>query len=323
MNAKPKIEGFCAFVIARCFWLSPTKSRRISYPAPIFRTHGPRPNDSLHYKAAIFQEPRSKGRRFQNSELVSGQRYLILGARPSTSVDSIHREIISSLFVDSPPIGHHAAQRSRRDAPLYQPSDAESSTTFRLRDLINAKYGLHLKTYADLHQWSISHIAEFWSLVWDETGVIGEKGSHVVNSKAVPSDNPPWFLEAKMNWAENMLCERSADKIALIEASAYNAKVHPHLPKLEQLLSGLAKKGLAPKVIIIHTIPQTVDHTAWADDWTLWEKYLQEGRTSQLGRDSSGEIEWHRASFDWPLWILFSSGTTGVCISRVTALWIH
>lgn len=291
-------------------------------------------------------------------------------------------------------------------APLYQPSDAESSATFRLRDLINAKYGLHLTTYADLHQWSISHVAEFWSLVWDETGVIGEKGRHVVDSKAVPSDNPPWFLEAKMNWAENMLRERSADKIALIQATeptqesphpelrnvsyaalhdivadlvsalllhgfkpgdrvgsycsncienvaaclattalggiwvsaaadfgaegvlerfeqvqpnfifavdavVYNAKVHPHLPKLEQLLSGLAKKGLAPKVIIIHTIPQTVDHTAWADDWTSWEKYLQEGRTSQLGRDSSGEIEWHRASFDWPLWILFSSGTTG------------
>lgn len=104
--------------------------------------------------------------------------------------------------------------------PLYQPSDAESSATFRLRDLINAKFGLHLITYADLHQWSISHIAEFWSLVWDETGVIGEKGRHVVHSKAVPSENPPWFLEAKMNWAENMLRERSADKIALIQASA-------------------------------------------------------------------------------------------------------
>lgn len=35
------------------------------------------------------------------------------------------------------------------------------------------------------------------------------------------------------------------------------------------------------------------------------------GGEKKLGRTSEGEIEWARLPFDWPLWILFSSGTTG------------
>ena len=38
---------------------------------------------------------------------------------------------------------------------------------------------------------------------------------------------------------------------------------------------------------------------------------MQEGAQHKLGRSEDGEIEWHRLSFDAPLWVLFSSGTTG------------
>lgn len=99
---------------------------------------------------------------------------------------------------------------------LWLPSDPASTATLRLRDLINNKFGLSLATYEDLYTWSIENVSEFWSLIWDETNVVGEKGSSVVDSSAMPADNPAWFSDARLNWAENMLRFRSLDKTALV-----------------------------------------------------------------------------------------------------------
>ncbi|KAF5388239.1 hypothetical protein D9615_000421 [Tricholomella constricta] len=100
--------------------------------------------------------------------------------------------------------------------------------------------------------------------------------------------------------------------IFAVDAVVYNAKVHRHVPKLSALLSGLSKKDIAPsKVIVIHPIPQVEDRGDWSSEWISWDAFLAEGRNCKLGRTSSGEIEWNRGSFDAPLWILFSSGTTG------------
>lgn len=93
--------------------------------------------------------------------------------------------------------------------------------------------------------------------------------------------------------------------------SRYNAKVHPHLPKLSTLLAGLSQRSpIKPAVVIITAAPSANRH-GWHDGWIRWEDFVAEGRERKLGRTSDGEIEWRRQSFDWPLWILFSSGTTG------------
>ena len=44
---------------------------------------------------------------------------------------------------------------------------------------VNEMFNLSLKTYVDLYEWSVASPGAFWSLVWDETNVIGEKGSIV------------------------------------------------------------------------------------------------------------------------------------------------
>lgn len=104
--------------------------------------------------------------------------------------------------------------------PLYfPPRTPEATAAFRFLARVNAKYGLSLVSYHDLYNWSTSHIASFWDLVWDETNVKGEKGNHVVDESANIADNPPWFCDAKVSWAENMLQCRSSDKVALIQAS--------------------------------------------------------------------------------------------------------
>lgn len=120
------------------------------------------------------------------------------------------------------------------DAPLWTPPNPSITRTYALLRSINALHHLEppLKTYADLYQWSIDHVDLFWDAVWDETGIIGEKGKgggeggaegkgggvHVVDTTKKPCDNPEWFKDAKLNWAENMLWCRDEDKVALIEA---------------------------------------------------------------------------------------------------------
>jgi acyl-coenzyme A synthetase/AMP-(fatty) acid ligase len=97
-----------------------------------------------------------------------------------------------------------------------------------------------------------------------------------------------------------------------LQRSSYNGKVHRHIPKLSVLLSGLSEKSITPlKVIIMHSIPQMEDRTDWFPDWISWDSFLDEGNKSRAGGTHSGDVPWRRMTFDAPLWILFSSGTTG------------
>ena len=94
--------------------------------------------------------------------------------------------------------------------------------------------------------------------------------------------------------------------------ASYNAKVHPHLPKLRALLAGLSEKsGLHPEVIIVRHPFGVTERSQWDTTWKDWDELVAEGREKKLGRTPDGEIQWKRLDFNWPLWILFSSGTTG------------
>lgn len=105
------------------------------------------------------------------------------------------------------------------ETAMYVPQDPKATRCFAFLGKINAKYHASLETYSDLYTWSTKHVDLFWSLVWDDVGIIGSKGTHVVDNQAVPAANPPWFQEARLNWAENMFYCRSEDKIALIQTT--------------------------------------------------------------------------------------------------------
>jgi acetoacetyl-CoA synthetase len=79
------------------------------------------------------------------------------------------------------------------ESPLFQPTDAESSATFRFLRRVNSVHGLNLQSYLDLYKWSTDHLDAFWGMVWDETNVIGDKASHVVDNDALPPANPLWY----------------------------------------------------------------------------------------------------------------------------------
>ncbi|MET0277979.1 MAG: acetoacetate--CoA ligase [Pseudorhodoplanes sp.] len=92
------------------------------------------------------------------------------------------------------------------DTPLWIPSPERVAGT-QVMDFmrkVNARHGLALKSYKELHGWSIANPDLFWDQVWDYCGVIGEKGAR----KLIDGDKMPgakFFPDAQINFAENLL----------------------------------------------------------------------------------------------------------------------
>jgi acetoacetyl-CoA synthetase len=64
-----------------------------------------------------------------------------------------------------------------------------------------------LAGFDELHRWSIDRREDFWSLVWDFCGIVGDKGSRIL----VDGDRMPgasFFADARLNFAENLLRKR-------------------------------------------------------------------------------------------------------------------
>ncbi|CAE7229238.1 unnamed protein product [Rhizoctonia solani] len=290
---------------------------------------------------------------------------------------------------------------------LWTPAESSGTRTTQFMRKVNAKYGLSLSSYHQLWSWSTENLVEFWDLVWEDTNIIGDRGTHVIDRSALPADNPDWFIGSQVNWAENALWCRSPDKIAIIEAVepladlasspfrqisyaelytqvanivsaltehgikkgdrvasyssncietavvclataavgalwvsaaadfgpdgvlerfeqvkpkiifavnsvSYNGKRHPHLPKLKTLLAGLNERKIeAPKVVVIDTTGGRSSNSDWDQSWENWTAFIARGASSKAGRNEKGDIAWTRVDFNHPLWIMFSSGTTG------------
>jgi len=54
------------------------------------------------------------------------------------------------------------------------PDGFRSNSRSRFLQLINQKYEQDLKTYHDLHKWSINNLNEFWGEVWQYTGMVAK-----------------------------------------------------------------------------------------------------------------------------------------------------
>jgi acetoacetyl-CoA synthetase len=80
---------------------------------------------------------------------------------------------------------------------------------------INAEFGRDLKSFADLHAFSISETEAFWSKAWDFLGVVGDKGGGPVLRLGECFQDAKFFGGARLNYAENLL-RKNNDDIALI-----------------------------------------------------------------------------------------------------------
>jgi len=104
------------------------------------------------------------------------------------------------------------ADAKNLDQPLWRPSTTQvtNANITAFRALVNARFGLALADYAELHAWSVSAPENFWRTLWDYGDVIGNAGTVVLdNADKMPGAR--WFPQARLNFAENLLKRRDAD----------------------------------------------------------------------------------------------------------------
>ncbi len=128
-------------------------------------------------------------------------------------------------MVDGARDGGTAPMRGEQ-TPLWEPSqgDRERAELTRFMRWAAARGGREFADYAELWQWSVDEIEDFWASVWEFFGVRSSRPyERVLESRRMPGTH--WFPGAELNYAENMLngpssgVGRDPSTVALIHAS--------------------------------------------------------------------------------------------------------
>ncbi len=100
---------------------------------------------------------------------------------------------------------------------LWQPQKilARESQMFDFMQRINNKFGCNFQEYNDLHKWTVDHIPEFWGEFWEYADIIHSTGFKQVVDDPAKMPGAKWFVEARLNFAENLL-QRRDDHTAII-----------------------------------------------------------------------------------------------------------
>jgi len=69
---------------------------------------------------------------------------------------------------------------------LWEHENKESTSMWEFLQRINKTYKKDLKTYDELHGWSIQNVADFWGEVWHFTGMQADQPYKQVSGGAFP-----------------------------------------------------------------------------------------------------------------------------------------
>jgi acetoacetyl-CoA synthetase len=114
-----------------------------------------------------------------------------------------------------------------------------NSAITKLSAMISKRTGEELSEYSDLHRWSIHNPGEFWSQVWDDTEIIGDKGSHFYQAGA-DFMSAEFFTDAKLNVAENLLSKGADNATAIISIMENGDRREISWKQLRELVAATA-----------------------------------------------------------------------------------
>ena len=100
--------------------------------------------------------------------------------------------------------------------PLWQPSSQRirQSNLNGFIQRVTAAYP-QVDDYDSLYRWSIERSDQFWSALWDFSGVVSTRRCDRVLTNPTAMPGAVWFEGARLNFAENLLRFRD-DRPALI-----------------------------------------------------------------------------------------------------------
>ncbi|KAF5574290.1 acetoacetate ligase [Fusarium pseudoanthophilum] len=110
---------------------------------------------------------------------------------------------------------------SYRSGTSWRHPHPELSRLDAFRRHVNRAYKLDLRTYAQLHKWSVDNVHDFCKEVWMYCGVVySQPPERVANGIDVMWPRPEWFPGARMNYTENLLSAGLAQHPDAIAISA-------------------------------------------------------------------------------------------------------
>jgi acetoacetyl-CoA synthetase len=91
--------------------------------------------------------------------------------------------------------------------PLWQPEEARvrGANLTRFIEHVNRTHGKVFENYAQLYEWSITEIADFWAVMWEFGHVRYSKPYETVLEDLSRFPGTRWFSGACLNFAENLL----------------------------------------------------------------------------------------------------------------------
>lgn len=108
---------------------------------------------------------------------------------------------------------------------LWEPSTSKihSSNLFRFLQYINHKYALSLNDYQSLYDWSLQQKESFWGSLWQFVKIKSSEPWTNVRIPGKEMKDTQWFIDAKFNFAENLLSKQTED-LAIIASNENNNK---------------------------------------------------------------------------------------------------
>lgn len=130
---------------------------------------------------------------------------------------------------------------------------------------VNEKYGLKISDYKALYDWSVNFPSDFWGMLWDFLDIKCSKKFTAPVDDISKFPGAKWFVDAKLNYAENMLRYSSSSAPAIIFRGENKVRTeisHKELySQVVRLAESLRKEGVKPGDTVaayMPNLPQTV-----------------------------------------------------------------
>jgi acetoacetyl-CoA synthetase len=149
---------------------------------------------------------------------------------------------------------------------LWTPSEnrINSSNMKNYIGFVNKREKLSIVEYNDLYDWSINNIPQFWTSIWDYTGIIHSEPYKEVIDDIKKMPYAKWFNGSKLNFAENILKYRDDNKAIIFKGEgrdSISVSYKEMFIKVAQIASSLKKTGVIKGdrvVAFMPNIPETV-----------------------------------------------------------------
>ncbi|MCH1523073.1 MAG: acetoacetate--CoA ligase, partial [Arenicellales bacterium] len=138
-----------------------------------------------------------------------------------------------------------------REQPLWRPSLEQVAITnmTRFANDASSRWRRSFDDYAGLHQWSVEAPEEFWTSIWEWTGVIGTGSIDPVVLNAGQMPGARWFPEVRLNFSRNLLRRQDSAPALIFQAEDKVTRSLSHAELYRQvagLADALQQAGIVP-----------------------------------------------------------------------------